>query len=184
MRFVLEHPWLASISISAIAFALVWTGLRDGVPTRTKIGIGVFCIAVVACLLGIFITTPTEHAKRVVFTFVEGVEENDVPKALSVLHHKVRLVDWWDEISNKGIQGIRESINKLHTERPLSFNVVLKLHPVEREDDVLVDLSLLSRVARIGTVPSRWKLLLMPDEQGIWKIYSIDAIEIMGKSYR
>jgi hypothetical protein len=41
-----------------------------------------------------------------------------------------------------------------------------------------------SRLSGIGTVPSRWRLLVRPVAADEWKIYSIDAIEIAGRSYR
>ncbi len=184
MRFILEHPWLASISIAAIAFALTWTGLRDGLGTRVKIGLVVFGVSICSLIVGLLIDTPTEHAKGAVYTFVQGVEDENISAVFSVVHQDVILVDHWDAISSNGIQGVQESIKQLHEKHPLSFNTILRFQAVEREEDVLVELSMLSRVSRIGTVPSVWRILVMPNEQGTWKIYSIDAIEIMGKSYR
>ncbi len=184
MRFILEHPWLAFIMLASISFALSWTGLRDGKTLRVKVGGVVFLVAIVVCVSGLAIDTPTEHAKRVVYAFVKAVEEEDIPSALKEVHSEVVLVENWKGISDTGVEGVKASITKLHSKYPIKFNTILRFQPVERSDDVLVELSLLSRVSGIGTVPSRWRLLVMPDDQGVWKIYSIDAVEIMGRSYR
>jgi hypothetical protein len=184
MRFILEHPWLSSFMITAISFALVWTGLRDGKLLRSKVGGVVFLVAVGACVLGLVVDTPTEHAKRVVYSFVKAVEEGNTTSVPSMLHRDVILVDQWKGISETGIEGVIASVHKLHQKHTLSYNTILRFQPVERTNDVLVELSLLSRVSGIGTVPSRWRLLIMPNDLGDWTIYSIDAIEIMGRSYR
>ena len=184
MRFILEHPWLASLMITAVSFALIWTGLRDGKLRRVKVGIVVLLVAVTACVLGIVVDTPTELAKRAVYSFVKAVEEENISLVSTVLYRDVNMVDQWKEISEAGIAGVIASIHKLHMKHTLRYNTILRFQPIERDDDVLVELSLLSRVSGIGTVPSRWRLLIMPDEQGVWKIYSIDAVEIMGRSYR
>ncbi len=184
MRFILEHPWLAFVMISAVAFALTWTGLRDNRTKRTKIGLGVFCFAIIACAVGLLIDTPTEHSKRVIYGLVTAVEEKQYEQLHTFLYQDVNMVDHFKEISETGIDGIQKGIETLHRKHELLYNTVMRFQIIERDQDVLVELSLLSRVAGIGTVPSRWRILIMPDEAGIWKIYSIDAIEIMGRSYR
>ena len=79
---------------------------------------------------------------------------------------------------------VQESIIELHKRHTINYSTVLRLVPIEREDDVLVELSLFSRVSGIGTVPSRWRILVKQVEDDEWKIYSIDAIEIAGRSFR
>ena len=170
MRFILEHPWISSISIAAIALGLLWIGLRDGKKIYSRVGVLLFCVAVTAWILGRLIDTPTEHAKRLIYSFVLAVETEDIPATSAVLSQDVIMVDTWKDYPNQGIEGVQLSI--------------IELQPVEREEDVLVEISLLSRVSGIGTVPSRWRILVQPNEAGVWKIYSIDAVEIMGRSYR
>ena len=184
MRFILEHPWLAFVSIGAVAIALLWIGLRDGKKLQIKIGAGVFCVAVLACVVGIAIETPTEHAKKVVYAFIHAAEEKNYSELPALLNNGVILVDYWRGLPNIGIESIEKNITKLHQKHELRFNTIFRFQPVEREKDVLVELSLISRVSGIGTVPSRWRILVMPNDDGIWKIDSIDAVEIMGRSFR
>lgn len=184
MRFILEHPWISSISIAAIALGLLWTGLREGKNIRSKAGVLILFIAVSAWILGWLIDTPTEHAKRLIYSFVQAVEQEDIPATAEVLSQDVIMVDTWKDYPNQGIEGVQLSIIELHSRHSFSFNTVLRFQPVEREEDVLVEISLLSRVSGIGTVPSRWRILVKPNEAGVWKIYSIDAVEIMGRSFR
>ncbi len=184
MRFFFEHPWLSSLPVAAAAIALLWTGLREGKTFRSKVGVLLFCVAIVTCIVGLTIDTPTEHAKRIISSFVKAVEKEDIPRASMFLTQDVLMVDTWKDIPNQGIESVQESIAEFYARHSFSFNTVLRFQPVERKEDVLVEISLLSRISGIGTVPSRWRILVKPNEIGVWKIYSIDAVEIMGRSYR
>jgi hypothetical protein len=66
----------------------------------------------------------------------------------------------------------------------LSYNTILRMEIYERQHDVLTELSMFTRVSRIGSVPSRWRILAREQPKGTWSIYSIDAVEIAGRSYR
>mgnify|MGYP002847896175 CR=1 FL=1 len=184
MRFILEHPWISSLSIGVVAIGFLWTGLRDGKKLYCRTGAVLFCMAVLAWVVGSMIETPTEHAKRLIDALVQAVEKKNIPAIATLLTEDVILVDTWKDFPNKGIQTVQESVAELHLRHTFSFNTMLRFQAVERPDDVLVELSLLSRVSGIGTVPSRWRIRVKPNELGDWKIYSIDAIEIMGRSYR
>ena len=93
MRFILEYLWLTLITVSAVGITLIGTGLRDGKKVRAKTGTVVFLFAIVLCFLGVFIETPTEHANRVLKTFVRAVENQDESLARSVLHPTAIMVD-------------------------------------------------------------------------------------------
>jgi ketosteroid isomerase-like protein len=184
MRFIFEHPWISSLSIGVVAVGLMWVGLRDGKKLFFRSGTLLFCLAVLAWLVGSAIETPTEHAKRLIDSLVQAVEQKDLPAIAPILSKDVILVDTWKDFTNQGIQTVQNSVEELHSRHSFSFNTMLRFQPVERPDDVLVEVSFLSRVSGIGTVPSRWRILVKPNASGVWKIYSIDAIEIMGRSYR
>ena len=184
MRFILEHPWISSLSIMVFAVGLLWSGLQGGQQWRIKVGLFIGFLSLLACTLGLVFDTPTEHAKRLVDALVRAVEHNDPIGARLLVSDDVLMVDSWKGMPNKGVESVEASIQLLHEKHELQFNTILRFQPIERLDDVLVELSLLSRVSGIGTVPSRWRILVTPTEDGIWKIYSIDAIEIMGRSYR
>jgi hypothetical protein len=184
MRFILEHPWLAFITIAAIAFAFLWIGVRDGKRVQFKVGLWVFCVGVIACGFGLAIDTPTEHARNVINAFVDVAEQEQYSRLPHLVDNEILLVDHWKDLPNSGITALQKNIAKLHQKHPLLFNTILRFQPVEREGDVLVEISLLSRVTGIGTVPSRWRIIVAPNEDGVWRINSIDAVEIMGRSFR
>ena len=184
MRFILEHPWVTFLSIGVVAVGLLWSGLRDGKKLFSRSGVIIFFFATLAWVVGTMIETPTEHAKRLIDSLVRAVEQKDIPAIATILTKNVILVDTWKDFTNQGIQTVQKSVEELHSRHSFSFNTMLRFQSVERPDDVLVEISLLSRVSGIGTVPSRWRILVKPNESGVWKIYSIDAIEIMGRSYR
>ena len=184
MSFILEHPWLAFISIAAVACAFLWIGARDGKGLQIKVGFGVFFIGVVVCVVGLLIDTPSEHAHRVMNAFIDAAENEEYYLLPTVLDQDVVLEDHWKSLPNHGIDSIRTNLIKLHQKHTLRFNAIMRILPVERAEDVLVEISLLSRVTGIGTVPSTWRFIVSPNEDGVWKITSIDALEIMGRSYR
>ena len=110
--------------------------------------------------------------------------EADIQGAMSFITEDVLLIDDWKGASGTTWKDVQESIIELHKRHTINYSTVLRLVPIEREDDVLVELSLFSRVSGIGTVPSRWRILVKQVEDDEWKIYSIDAIEIAGRSFR
>ncbi len=184
MRLILEHHWITGVIVGGIGFAFLWVGLRDNLITRCKIGIATTILAIILFLLGLFIVTPTEHAKSVVGGFVNAVVDENVDSALSYICMDVDIVDDWKGESLSGRAGMKKSLDDLYAKYKITFNTVLRVEFFERENDVLVDLSLFTRVSGIGSVPSIWSILVHEEKNGKWSISSIDAIEIAGRSYR
>ena len=184
MRFILEHHWAASLSISAIAGGLLWVGLRENLLNRVKIGLGLLFVAIGVWCIGFFIVTPREHARRVVTSFVQAVIEQNIPLATKCIATQVILVDDWKGKSGSGSAAVIESIRELHKKHTLTQSTILKCEPLERTGDVQVDLVLFARVSGIGSIPSSWRIFVDESESGDWQIYSIEAIEIAGRSFR
>ena len=184
MRLIFEHPWVLSLAIASIGFGFLWVGLREDLLNRIKIGVSLVFLSLIILVVGLLVDTPTEHAKFVVHGFIDAATEADIQGAISFVTDDVLLVDDWRGKTGTSKQDVRISLVELHKRHGISYNTVLRLVPIEREDDVLVELSLFSRVSGIGTVPSRWRILVKQVEDDEWKIYSIDAIEIAGRSFR
>ena len=141
-------------------------------------------IAIIIWCIGYFIETPSEHATRVVRNFVNAVVEGDIPSVAPCIAKNVILVDSWNKKSGTGRAIVLESVRELHQRHTMTQVTILKCEPVEREGDVQVELVVLARVSGIGTVPSTWRLFVDESGTGTWEIYSIDAIEIAGRSFR
>ena len=184
MRLIFEHPWVLSLAIASIGFGFMWVGLREDLLNRIKIGVSMVFLSLIILVVGLLVDTPTEHAKFVVHGFIDAATEADIQGAISFVTDDVLLVDDWRGKTGTSKQDVRISLVELHKRHSINYNTVLRLVPIEREDDVLVELSLFSRVSGIGTVPSRWRILVKQVEDDEWKIYSIDAIEIAGRSFR
>ena len=184
MRLIFEHPWVLSLAIASIGFWFLWVGLREDLLNRMKIGVSLVLLSFIILVVGLLVDTPTEHAKFVVHGFIDSATEGDIQGAMSFITEDVVLIDDWKGGSGTTWKDVQESIIELHKRHTINYSTVLRLVPIEREDDVLVELSLFSRVSGIGTVPSRWIILIKQVENDEWKIYSIDAIEIAGRSYR
>ena len=172
------------MAIASIGGGFLWVGLREDLMNRIKIGASLVLLALVILIVGLLVDTPTEHAKVVVHGFVDAATDGDIQGAISFVTDDVLLVDDWRGKTGTSKQDVRISLVELHKRHSINYNTVLRLVPIEREGDVLVELSLFSRVSGIGTVPSRWRILIKPIPDEGWKIYSIDAIEIAGRSYR
>jgi len=175
---------MTGIIVGAIGLAFLWVGLRDNLLTRCKIGIATIVFALLLFFIGLFVVTPTEHAKRVVSGFVNAVVDENASDALSLLHWEVDIVDDWRGESLSGHAGMQRSLDALYAKYMLTFNTILRADFFERKDDVLVELSLFTRVSGIGSVPSTWRILVQEQKDGKWTISSIDAIVIAGRSYR
>lgn len=184
MRLIFEHPWVASMAVASIGGGFLWVGLREDLMHRIKIGVSLLLLSLVILIVGLLVDTPTEHSKFVVHGFVNAATEGDIQGAMTFITNDVVLIDDWKGGSGTTKQDVRDSIVELHKRHTIGYSTVLRLVPIERENDVLVELSLFSRVSGIGTVPSRWRILVKPIMGDAWKIYSIDAIEIAGRSYR
>ncbi|MDP6542281.1 MAG: hypothetical protein QF444_00680 [Phycisphaerales bacterium] len=184
MRFILEHPWASGCILGSISIALVWTGLRDGKATRIKIGIAMVAFAVAAVFTGTLIDTPREHAHRVVYGFIKAVKQNDARSVRQFVSPSVEFVDDFKGKIKGGAKGVVLGVKNLHEEYPPTSNTILRFEVIERVQDVIVELSMMTRVTHIGSVPNRWRLFISEDEHGLWRITTIDAIEIAFRSYR
>lgn len=184
MRLIFEHPLPVSLAIAAIGIVCLWRGLREGLFRSVIIGSFFILVAIIAYILGVLTVTPTEHAKTVIYGFIDAVVQGDITSSMSFLADDVILVDTWNGKLSSGSVAVGENILELHRRHTLRFNTVLRFVPIERDYDVLVELSLITRISGIGTVPSRWRLVVSPSTENEWSIQSIDAIEIAGRSLR
>ena len=184
MRFVLEHPWATGCILGSVSYALIWNGLRDDRTTRVKIGLVLAAITVAAVMIGTILDTPREHASRIVRGFIEAVKENDIASVRQYVTPSVVFVDDFKGKVNGGVAGVIQGVTYLHEEYPPTSNTILRFEVIERVHDVLVEVSMMTRVTHIGSVPNRWRLFVSQNEQGTWQISTIDAIEIAFRSYR
>ncbi|MDP6601598.1 MAG: hypothetical protein QGH76_04810 [Phycisphaerales bacterium] len=184
MRFIFEHPWPVAVALAAAAIILGWSGLREGLSRRLYAGGIAAALAAAALALGLAIDTPSEHARRVTSRFIASAVAGDIPSATRELAPSAVILDDWEGRSSTDRDEIQSRLQHLHRQYEIGANTVMRLEPMERPQDVLVELSLLTRVGGIGTVPSRWRLTIAEDAGGEWKIFIIDAIEVAGRSFR
>ena len=184
MRLLFEHHWLVSTVLASVAFALSWKGLRTGQLWYLRFGLGVLIVALIAFVIGVLVHTPTEHADDLVSALVVAVEKNDSVALTEILAPDVLVVDQWKTVDSKGLAGAIDGMHEFHKRHTLQFNTLMRFLPTECADEVQVEISLLSRVSGVGTVPSRWRIIVAPNAAGEWRIISIDVLEILGRLYR
>jgi len=184
LRLIIEHPLPISISIAIVAIVFLWKGMTDGVQSKLITGLGILGLAIGCWCIGTFIDTPSEHARRIVKGFVTSVEEGRTIDALGFVSKDVMIIDDWEGEKGGGKAELRAALERLQDRYELSHSTILQLTPYEREGDVQVELSLFVRVSGIGSVPSKWRIIVgeIPDEG--WSIWSIDALEVAGRKLR
>tara|TARA_Y100000589_G_scaffold316450_1_gene341196 strand:+ start:338 stop:892 length:555 start_codon:yes stop_codon:yes gene_type:complete len=184
LRLIIEHPLPISVSIAIVAFVFIWKGLTEGIQNKLFTGITFFCLAVVVWCIGTFIDTPREHARRIVKDFVAAVEEGRTRDAIGLVSKDVMIIDDWEGSKNGGRAELMAALERLHDRYTLSHSTILGLKPYEREGDVQVELSLFVRVSSIGSVPSKWRIIVGETQDKGWSIWSIDALEVAGRKIR
>ncbi|MBC8202444.1 MAG: hypothetical protein H8E91_01295 [Planctomycetes bacterium] len=184
MRFVIEHPWASGCILSSISFALIWTGLRDGKSMRVKFGLATITLAIAAMIIGNIYSTPREHASRVVHGFIDAVMENNISGVRNLVAPNVIVVDDLGGKLQGKIAGVLEGVRYLHDQFPPTSNTILRFEVFEREHDVIVEISMMTRISHIGSIPNRWHLIVTPTVEDVWQITTIDVVEVAFRSYR
>jgi len=184
VRFVIEHPWASGCILSSISIALIWTGLRDGKLNRIKYGFVVVIFAIAAMIIGNIFSTPRENATRVTNKFIEAVLDNNISSVRQLVSPTVVVVDDLGGKLQDKISGVVEGVTYLHKQFPPTSNTILRLEVFEREHDALVEVSMMTRITGIGSVPHRWRLIVRPNAEEVWQITTIDVVEVAFRSYR
>ncbi len=184
MRFVFEHPWPVSIAILIVAVFLGWTALQEGFRGRLIISLAMVVAAAAALAAGILVDTPREHARAVTRGFIAAVVRGDVDAAAALLSPHAVIIDDWEGIPANDKAAMVMRLRSLHRQYDLVANTTLRLEVAERDMDAVVEVSLLTRIGSIGSVPSRWRLTLAPEDDGQWRIRTLDAIMVAGRPYQ
>ncbi len=184
MRFIVEHPWASGCILSSISFALIWTGLREGKLIRIKFGFLTTVFAIAAMIIGNMYSTPREQASNVVHSLIDAVMDNNISEVRNLVAPNVIVVDDLGGKLQKNISGVIDSVTYLHKQFPPTSNTVLRFEVFERENDVLVELSLMTRITGKGSIPHRWRLIVAPNTEEEWQITIIDVVEVAFRSYR
>ena len=175
MRFVIEHPLASACILSSISFALIWTGLRDEKLIRIKFGVVIFILAISAM---------RENASNVVHAFIDAVVDNNIFKIRKLVSPNVIVVDDLEGKLQGNISGVINGVAYLHEQFPPTSNTILRFEVFEREHDAIVEVSMMSRITRIGSVPHRWHFIVTPNADETWQITTIDVVEVAFRSYR
>ena len=184
MRFVIEHPWASGCILGSISFALIWTGLREGKLRRIKFGLVTVVLAFAAMIIGNLFSTPRENATRVVRSFIYAVIQNSISEVSNLVSPDVIVVDNLRGKLDGTRAGVVKGVQYLHKEFPPTSNTIMRIEVFEREHDALVEVSMMTRITGVGSVPHRWRLIVTPDSQEVWRITTIDVVEVAFRSYR
>lgn len=184
MRFVIEHPWASGCILSSVSFALIWTGFRDGKLIRVKLGSLALILAIAAMVIGNVFSTIRENASSVVHAFIDAVMENNISEVRQLVALDVIVVDDLGGKLQGKLSGVLNGVKYLHEQFPPTSTTILRFEVFERERDAIVEVSMMSRITRIGSVPHRWHLIVTPNSEEVWQITTIDVVEVAFRSYR
>lgn len=184
MRFIVEHPWASGCILGSISFVFIWTGIRDGKTLRIQIGFVVVLLAISAMIIGDIFSTPREHATRVVQSFIKAVMQQNIQDVRNLVSPNVIVVDDLGGRLQGTAHGVVQAVNYLHDKYPPIRNTILRFEVFERQKDAIVEISMISRITSIGSVPHQWRLIVTPNDHDTWLITTIDVVEVAFRSYR
>ena len=77
-QYVFENPWPLGIALLALAGALAWFGLREGIEKRTRAALVLAIIGAGVIAAGMLVTTSGERSKAVARALVEAAVSKDL----------------------------------------------------------------------------------------------------------
>jgi hypothetical protein len=141
-------------------------------------------LAIAAAITGNILSTKREHATRVVRGLIDSVLEQDIAGLRQYVSRDVCVEDAIHRSFTGTIDGVIEGVRYVHKEIPPTSNTIILFEVFEREADAIVEVAVLTRLKRLGTIPSTWRFRVSPNKTGVWKVTSIDPVEIAFRSYR
>jgi hypothetical protein len=185
-RYVLENPYPLAGALVALALALAWIGLREGVYGRTKLrAAGVSAVLAAAVLItGILVITPGEHGVEVTRRLVSHAVNAEVSPAMALFAPGASLSIGSTRNPGVGIDSIRRQLERLESQYRVRSNTITTLRGYgESRDAATVHLACRTEVENgWGPTPSQWVLRVERQDGGEWLITRITAITIAGRT--
>lgn len=181
-RYLLENPWPVAVILAACGAVVLWTGLREGLVSRTRLGGGLIAIGVAAAVIGWLVVTPAEHAKRTVRGLADLVASNQVG-ADEFFAPNVSMA--FASPTNPGydMDFILDRLNRLTQAYRIESNTITMLRGYSESDDSgLVYLGCLTSVSQFpGYSASQWIIRVQRQADGQWKITRLTWMSINGQ---
>ncbi len=181
LRLLLEEPLPLVIALGVAAVALLWQGLREGLPRRLAAGAGAAAIAVGVLAVAGLVRTPAERGAEVVRRLVAAVDARDAAAVDGLLAPEAGIHSGREE--NPGIDR-RIAISATGRLGEWGVSSVsagsVRAWP-DGSGGAVVHLTVAARSDRWGTLASRWVLRARPSSSpDRWWITRLTWIDLMG----
>ena len=183
-QYVLENPYPLGLLALVVAAVLAWTALRVGRPERV-VAAGILAVIGAGILLvGTFVVTSGEHARRVVLEVVDAAVAGDVVTAGALFTDDATLA--LGSPTNPGYprDRIERGLDQLAGRYRIADNQVTILDGfTESSRQATVHLGCRTTPeGGFGPVPTLWVLRVELQPDGTWKISRVAWVGFAGRT--
>lgn len=182
-RFLLENPWPAVVVMAVLAIVLLKLA-RDRDDRRLLSGaLAAALVGAAVWIVSWSVTTPGEHARRVVGAFVEAAEAGDVPAMHRWLVPDASL--HLGALTAPGLdrQELDRALSLLESKHRVESNSITMLRAGALSSDAAIaELGCITTThGSYGPVPSSWLFRVERQPDGSWRIRRLAAVSIAGR---
>jgi len=177
-QHVLENPWPLGLILLAAGGFLLWSGSRDGLLKRMKVGGALGAVGAAILVIGNVVVTSGEHAKIVTRKLVNAATENDAAGALALFSPEAVFAFTSPKNPGFGFEFISTQLNRLGDRYSIDSNTITRLRGYSESSDVgVAHLACITHVQGIPTA-SRWVVRVKEQPSGVWEIVHLTCVAI------
>ena len=177
-QHMLENPWPLGLILLAAGIYLLWSGSRDGLLNKMKVGGALGAIGSAILIIGYVVVTPGEHAKVVTRKLVKAAVANDAATALSLFSSEAVFAFTSPKNPGIGYEFISTQLNRLGDRYTIDSNTITMLRGyTESSDAGVTHLACITHVQGFPTA-SRWVVRVKKQPNGTWEIVHLTCVAI------
>lgn len=181
MRLLLEEPLPLVIALSVAAAALLWQGLREGLPRRLAAGGVTAVVAVGVVAVAGLVRTPAERGAELVRALVAAVDARDTAAVDRLLAPDAGVHSGREENPGLDRRIAISATGRLGTWGVSSVSAGSVRSWPDGSGGAVVHLTVSAGSDRWGTLASRWVLRVAPsDDPDRWWVTRLTWIDLMG----
>jgi len=183
-RYIFENPWPLGLLLAFVGVILLWNGLREGLPTRQRLGFAFGFSGLLVLAAGWFIVTAGEHASRVTRQLVDAVVDHDSQAAIALFSPDAVMTIGSPRNPGFALDYISDRLDTLAARYRIDSNRITGMKLATESGRA--GLTHLACMTTVDGVPypniSRWQLTVAKEGDGTWKITRLTCVEINGNT--
>lgn len=177
-QYVLENPWPLGLVLLAAGGFLLWSGSRDGLLNKMKVGGILGAMGAAVLIIGYVVVTSGEHAKRVTRQLVNAAVDHDSAGALALFSPDAVFAFTSPKNPGFGFDFINTQMNRLGDRYSIDSNTITMLRGYSESSDAgVAHLACITHVQGFPTV-SRWVVRVKKQPSGAWEIVHLTCVAI------